>query len=971
MSRARSRHASIGACGAAFHRISDISMNRLRRLFGCLPLLLCLFALPLLGHPQPAFAAPSPNAIVGLDDGFDPGANGTIDLVAAQADGKLIVSGNFDYIGGGPSAGLARLFVDGRIDPSFNVDLNGPIRALLPLDDGRVLISGYFSTVNGIERYFYAALKPDGSLDEDYALQLGISDTVAAIARQPDGSILLTGAFADINGAQTSLVRLDAQGRVDAGFTPFFAQDGWYSAAYAAATQPDGKIVVAGHFEPADGSQVFAFVRMNPDGSQDTSFRQPSDEDAQSLAFTVQKLVALGDGSLVGAGPFVLPDHGGGAQTGLLKLHRDGGIDADFRPDPNAAVRDIAAQPDGHILVAGMFSQIGGSQRLRVARLQSDGHLDTSFNPNASAPVSAIVQLADGKIVLGGEFTRVGGVSRQRIARLEADGHVEAALIAGADPVYAGVDATPRCILQLPDQQLLIGCGFSYVGTTRGSMARLRADGSIDPGFVAPVFEPGYSNVVEVISPQPDGKFLIGGRFTKVNGVARPGVARLNADGSLDAGFAPPNWVGSDGPWARALSLQPDGRIVVSGLRVVDRPLQHLPVMNRLNADGSLDASFHAPALDNPVEPLQVLPNGKILIAGYFGSIDGTPRRGIARLNADGTLDTAFTSPFQDSGVVNIVQPLPGGRTVIGGYLLIDGEMQRLARLNADGSLDRSFRPAAIDDAVQSLVVQADGAIALGGKFTRVGGQVRRYFARLLADGSLDPDYKPAVSDVVSAVAQQADGKLLIAGDFMNVDGHARSHLARLPAANGASRRLDVDAAGSLRWTLGGASPLVNEVRFDLSLDGSTWTPLGQAQAGASGWRLAGAILPRDTGFWVRAQGRTGSREGATGNGSVSVLESTLFTSLRSATVYTITLQAGPGGRLDPAKPVAVYAGERRTFDVVAEAGYAIDSVSGCGGSLDGTVYTIAPASADCTVTATFRGGSDRIFASGFESAAP
>lgn len=971
MSRARSRHASIGACGAAFHRISDISMNRLRRLFGCLPLLLCLFALPLLGDPQPAFATPSPNEIVGIDDGFDPGANGTIDLVAAQADGKLIVSGAFDYIGGGQAFGLARLRVDGRIDPSFNVDLNGPIRAMLPLDDGRILISGYFSKVNGIERYFYAALKPDGSLDEDYELQLGIADTVAAIARQPDGSILLTGAFANVGGAQTSLVRLDAQGRVDAGFTPFFAQDGWYSAAYAAATQPDGKIVVAGHFEPVDGSQVFAFVRMNPDGSQDTSFEQPSAEDTQLLAFTVQKLIPLGDGSLVGAGPFELPDRGSGKQIGLLKLKRDGGLDADFRPDPNAAVRDIAAQPDGHILVAGVFSQIGGAQRLRVARLQANGHLDTGFNPNASAAVSAIVQLADGKIVLGGEFTRVGGISRQRIARLEADGRVETAFIAGAEPVYPGVDSTFRCIVQLPDQQVLIGCGFSYVGTTRASMARLRSDGSIDPSFVAPTIEPGYSNAVDVISPQPDGKFLIGGHFSKVNGVPRPGVARLNADGSLDTDFAPPNWVGSDEPWARALSLQPDGRIVISGLRVVDRPLQHLPVMNRLNADGSLDTSFHAPALDNPVEPLQVLPNGKILIAGYFGSIDGTPRRGIARLNADGTLDTTFTSPFQDSGVVYILQPLPDGKIIIGGYLPIDGAAQWVARLNADGTFDRSFRIAAPDDAVQTLVVQADGGIVIGGKFGHVGDQVRRNIARLLPDGSLDPDYAPAIADRVVAMTQQADGKLLIGGDFTRVDGLLRSHLARLPAANGASRRIDVDAAGTLLWTLGGASPLVNEVRFDLSLDGSTWAPLGQAKAGSSGWRLAGATLPRDTGFWVRAQGRTSSREGGTGNGSVSVLESTLFTSLRGATVYTISLQAGPGGRLDPAKPVAVYAGERRTFDVVAEAGYAIDSVSGCGGSLDGTVYTTAPASADCTVTATFRGGSDRIFASGFESTAP
>jgi uncharacterized delta-60 repeat protein len=961
----RDPYASTGAGGAAFPRISESPMNRLRRLSCRLPLL-CLLALPLFAASQPAWSAtPSPNEIVGLDDGFDPGANGSIDVLVPQADGKLLVAGGFDYIGGGQAFGFARLHVDGRIDRTFEVDLNGPVKAMLPLDDGRVLIAGYFSEVDGIERYAFAALNADGSLDESYEPPLDLGGVASAIERQPDGGILLV-------GVGTGLMRLDAQGRPDPDFVPFFVPGGWSGSVYSAATQPDGRIVVAGYFEPADGSTPMAFVRLNPDGSWDESFQQPSDEDAQMLAFSVHQLVALGDGSLIGAGPFELPDHGSGKRTGLIKLHPDGGLDTDFRPDPNAAVKDIAAQSDGRILVAGAFSRIDGTQVLRVARLKTDGHLDPGFAADASAPANVVAVLADGKIALGGEFTRVGGQARQRIARLESDGRVEAAFIAGTDPVYPGVDGAPRCLVQLPDQQLLIGCGFGYVGTTLTGMARLRGDGSIDAGFVAPTIEPGYSNAVEVISPQPDGKFLIGGRFTKVDGAERPGLARLNADGSLDTSFTPPNWAGSGEPWARAIALQPDGRIVVSGLRVVTNPLEHQPTMSRLNADGSIDAGFHAPALDNPVEPLQLLPDGKILVAGYFSSIDGTPRQGIARLHADGTLDAAFVSPFQDGGVVYILQPLPDGKILIAGYLPIDGEPQQLARLHADGTLDRSFRPAAPDGSIQSLVVQADGVIALGGRFTRIGGETRRYLARLRPDGSLDPEALPAVADSISAMAQMADGKLLIAGDFASVDGRTRSHLARLPAVGGASRRLDVDAAGTLRWTLGGTSPIVTEARFDVSLDGSTWTLLGQGQPTTNGWRYAaGAALPRDTGFWVRAQGRTGSREGATGNGSVSLLESTQFARLQTAAVYTLTPQAGVGGRLEPGKPVAVYAGEVRRFEVVAEPGYVVDGVNGCGGSLAGGVYTTAPAGADCTLVATFRGdGGDRLFADGFDAAA-
>src|SRR5690606_19670280 len=100
--------------------------NRLRRLSRRLPLL-CLLALPLLAAFQPASSAtPSPDEIVGLDDGFDPGANGPIDRLVPQADGKLLVAGGFDYIGGGQALGFARLRVDGRLDPTFRVELNGP-----------------------------------------------------------------------------------------------------------------------------------------------------------------------------------------------------------------------------------------------------------------------------------------------------------------------------------------------------------------------------------------------------------------------------------------------------------------------------------------------------------------------------------------------------------------------------------------------------------------------------------------------------------------------------------------------------------------------------------------------------------------------------------------------------------------------------------------------------------------------------
>ena len=86
-------------------------------------------------------------------------------------------------------------------------------------------------------------------------------------------------------------------------------------------------------------------------------------------------------------------------------------------------------------------------------------------------------------------------------------------------------------------------------------MARLNPDGSLDAGF-----NPGVSRHVYVIVMQPDGKVLVGGWFSEIGGHPLEGIARLHPDGSVDAGFNPGvNTIVS------GLALQPDGKVLVAG----------------------------------------------------------------------------------------------------------------------------------------------------------------------------------------------------------------------------------------------------------------------------------------------------------------------------------------------------------------------------------------------------------------------
>jgi len=64
---------------------------------------------------------------------------------------------------------------------------------------------------------------------------------------------------------------------------------------------------------------------------------------------------------------------------------------------------------------------------------------------------------------------------------------------------------------------------------------------------------------------QSDGRILIGGPFDQVNANSRRGVARLNADGTLDSSFVPPSATGIFSPDIHALALREDGKIYAGG----------------------------------------------------------------------------------------------------------------------------------------------------------------------------------------------------------------------------------------------------------------------------------------------------------------------------------------------------------------------------------------------------------------------
>ena len=316
-----------------------------------------------------------------------------------------------------------------------------------------------------------------------------------SIALQPDGKIILA----------PSAVRLNADGSVDSTFNaPAFN-----SLAYASNIQPDGKIVFVGGFTTVGGVRKNGVVRLNSDGSLDTSF------DVGGGTSNANFIAFQSDGKIIIAGIFDRFNNDTSLNN-IVRLNADGSLDPTFVKGTSvSSTYAVAVQPDGKILMGGWG----------LARLNPDGSVDNTFNCQLGAVIGSLVLQPDGKILAGGGFDHYGSTSVYGIARLNTDGSLDTSFNTGSGP-----DTGVSAIVLQPDGKIVIGGSFDSInGTFRSKIARLNADGSVDPTFT------GIGSVsgtyLEALVMQDNGKLVGAGFFSfTTTPVSYKTVARFNGD---------------------------------------------------------------------------------------------------------------------------------------------------------------------------------------------------------------------------------------------------------------------------------------------------------------------------------------------------------------------------------------------------------------------------------------------------------
>jgi len=437
--------------------------------------------------------------------------NQPVFALALQPNNQLLAAGDFTMANGVPRQRVARLNSDGTLDASFSLPssadgANASVRALALQSDGRILVGGYFTNFNSVVMNYIARLNYDGSLDSRFNPGAGADSPVFALGQtfvNGAAKVLVGGAFASLSGQVFNYIgRLNDDGSPD---TTFNAGGlGANGTVFALAVQTDGKVVIGGDFTAYNNTPVNHVARLNVDGSLDLNFTNAVSNPAAGA---------------------------------------------------NGSVRAIAIQPDGKILIGGLFTNVDGGNLNYLARLNTDGSLDAGFTPGVGADgaVLSIALQTDERIVLGGQFTHCSGVSRNRLTRLNPNGTVDPTINfgAGANDFVAAVAIQEATIAgyptNVPDEKLIIGGGFTqYFGQPYSHIARIYGGSVSGVGsfeFSSPTYsvnENGLNAFVTVIrtggtsGTNANGTGDIFVPFATANGTAVAGVNYSNATTTLD-----------------------------------------------------------------------------------------------------------------------------------------------------------------------------------------------------------------------------------------------------------------------------------------------------------------------------------------------------------------------------------------------------------------------------------------------------
>lgn len=351
-------------------------------------------------------------------------ANNLVFGSGLQSDGKIIITGAFTTYNSTNVNSIARLNSNLTLDTTFDASGAMPITQdahdfEIQTDD-RIVLVGFIDGFSGVMGCSgVARLLPNGDYDSSFnsggAGVSGLNKAVYNVSIQEDGKIIIAGYFNAYNGiTRKSVARLNADGTLDHTFEVGSSLNP-YAYLYSA-IQPDGKIILAGFF-PGN------IVRVHTDGSYDTTFSSGTGINYGSYGdWESAKVILQPDGKVILFGRFNA--YNGVAANNILRLNTDGSIDTSFNAGTgfNDIVRTVSITPDGKLFVGGNFTVFNGVAVNKIVRLNANGQLDNTFitgtGPSSGGGIWTSTLQPNGKLIIGGYFNSFNGQYAGNITRL-------------------------------------------------------------------------------------------------------------------------------------------------------------------------------------------------------------------------------------------------------------------------------------------------------------------------------------------------------------------------------------------------------------------------------------------------------------------------------------------------------------------------------------------------------------------------
>jgi len=646
-------------------------------------------------------------------------ANGEVNAIVEQPDGKVIIGGAFDDVNGVAKRCLARLHRDGSLDLTWNLDVDGRVVALA-LEGNNLYIGGFFDKVGGLSRRGLAKVSTIGGGEVDLEwIPFGSGDVVGGVDAivVSGGDVFVGGNFNAIGGAtRINLAKLSSQGTG-------LADQNWQAdcpGGVNALSLQSSNLFVGGTFDSIGGTMRSSLAKVSRYGLGKVDHLW---NPGLSGDFVQVTALAHSGTHLVVGGVFNLS---GTSLSNLVKITVEGTASPDNAWQPHTGpfpeIGAILVEDTEHIYVGGGFElNHGRVTRLVGPRAESDTNWSAAIGPWR---VNALMKGADG-LYVGGKFSHVEGELTSAIARLDP-------ILGRLDERFAAQVHLPgevRAIVRQPDGKLVLGGDFIEVdGHKRGYLVRLNSDGTVDDNW-----NPNANARVLAMTANASSLF-VSGFFTEIGNVSQSVLAKVDLIGSdkVDPFWRPEIGNVDDVSVVFTLALTDDS-LFIGG------PFQHVEGQIRAGlakldtVDGQLDLRWSANVSDQNGYPWVyaiLIHETNLIVGGAFASIKGSSKTNLAKVSTRG------------SGIVNAVwNPNPKHSEGLGG--------------------------------IGSLAVSGTN-LYVGGGFSSIGGIRRSNLARvdLLGSGRCDISWNPSLpADFYpSSIGSGASGTYISGSDYGRIE---------------------------------------------------------------------------------------------------------------------------------------------------------------------------------------------------------